>query len=486
MNALGLLLAFAGLSTIFTTAAQARARHTTAIATSQAVVTGTPLATVPQSFMGLSMNDDEMEDFTNQPAFPAFVSLLTPNGDGPFVLRVGGTEGDDAYWNGEEAHVLAPYRAPAADTVGLNQSWLDSLANVVHQTGSDVILGVNAAAHYPHMGLDLVRAAEQTLPAGSLMAASIGNEPNLYPEDYDGINAPWTHNFTASRYDTLYSLYGAAFGMYLPGVTLAGPEVSVPSATWIQSLINSQRSDLGLVTAHYYAYTACAKPGSAQYPVVYKYYRASVISQQTQSLLPSIEAAHAAGLPFRLTELGSSTCLGIPAVTDTFATSLWGLDEMFELLQSGVSGVNVHLRAMQPNSALHASAAGITAQPLMYGLTAFASMLGPGAQLYNVEGQLPSDVRVWAVDSGNGWRVALINDTTQRERIRLVMPANAPMTAKALFASSPWSQATTFGGQTISSAGTWQGPSETTTFTPVTGSYDITLAPSSATIGYIG
>jgi hypothetical protein len=62
------------------------------------------------------------------------------------------------------------------------------------------------------------------------------------------------------------------------------------------------------------------------------------------------------------------------------------------------------------------------------------------------------------------------------------MPTTASLTVKALSASSPWSEATTFGGQTVSGSGTWQGTAHTSTVTPVTGDYWFTIPPDSAEI----
>ncbi len=146
-------------------------------------------------------------------------------------------------------------------------------------------------------------------------------------------------------------------------------------------------------------------------------------------MAPAIAAAHAAGIPYRLTELGSSTCLGLPAVNDTFATSLWGLDQLYQFVAAGVDGVNFHLRANEPNSAIHATtAAGLSAEPLLYGIAAFSSTLGPNAQINQVSGMLPNNVKVWAVQSDSGYSLALINDTTQRERVQVAMPTTLPMT----------------------------------------------------------
>ena len=80
--------------------------------------------------------------------------------------------------------------------------------------------------------------------------------------------------------------------------------------------------------------------------------------------------------------------------------------------------------------------AGLTAEPLLYGIAAFASTLGPDAQLEQINGVLPSDVKVWAVQSSDGWSLALINDTTHRERVRVAMPTTQPMAVRALTAAN--------------------------------------------------
>jgi hypothetical protein len=464
--------------------AAARPHASQAVPTSRVTVSSAALHAVPMSFLGLSMNVDEMEDYTEQPDFPNFISLITAAGDGPFNLRLGGTFIDSSYWNGETSQIMPQYLAPTYDRVTLNNAWLESLAGLVSATGSDVILNVNAADHDPQMALNFVEAAERDLPPGTLSAVAIGNEPNLYSLGYDGINANlarWVKNFSAVRYDTLFALYANLLKRDQPSLTLAGPEMSGPVASWLISLLSHDAGQVGLATEHYYAYNACAAPNSGSYPALHRYYRATNISRATAALVPAIDAAHNAGLQYRLTELGSSTCLGLPAVTDTFATSLWGLDQLYEFVAAGVDGVDFHLRANEPNSAIHAYAnVGLSAEPLLYGIAAFASTLGPHAQLNQVTGVLPSNVKVWAVKSDSGYSLALINDSLRRERVRVTMPISAPMQVRALTAPTPWAQSVSFGGQTISDSGSWQGTARTQTVTPVTGDYWFTIPPDSA------
>jgi hypothetical protein len=461
-------------------------RASLSVPTSQVTVASTALHTVPSSFLGLSINVEEMLDFTQQPAFPNFINLITPNGDGPFNLRLGGTFIDSSYWNGETSQIMPQYLAPTYERVTLNDAWMRSLASVVSATGSNVILNVDAADHDPQMALNMVEAAERDLPPGRLLAVAIGNEPNLYSLGYDGINktnANWVKQFDAVRYDTLFSLYATLLKRHYPSLTLAGPELAAPTAPWLTSLLQHDSGQVGLATEHYYAYNACVAQGSSNYPELHKYFRATDISQATAGMAPAIAAAHTAGLTYRLTELGSSTCLGLPAVTDTFATSLWGLDQLYSFVAAGVDGVDFHLRSNEPNSAIHAFAnVGLSPEPLLYGIAAFASTLGPNAQLNQVNGVLPNNMKVWAVQSDKGYSLALINDTLQRERVEVAMPTNKPMTVRALSAATPYAQAATFGGQTISNTGTWQGTAASQTVTPVTGRYWFTIPPDSAQI----
>jgi hypothetical protein len=448
-------------------------------------VTGTVERAVPTSFLGLSVNVEEMQDFTGQPAFPQFIRLITPDDGAPFVFRVGGTFVDTAYWNGEKAHVMPEFVGPLGSDFTLNQAFLNSLAGLLSATGSDAILNVNAASHDPQMALDYLEAAEKTLPSGSLIDAAIGNEPNLYSAGYDGITkslATWVKNFSAVRYDTLYATYAALLERHLPGLNLAGPELATPTVPWEQSLLGHDESQVALATEHYYAYNACSAVGSSSYPALHKYFRITNITQSSEQIAQSAALAASYGVPYRLTELGSSTCLGLPEVNNTFATSLWGLDQLFQLVADGVDGVNFHLRSNEPNTAIEATSSGLQAQPLLYGIAAFKSTLGRNATLDQVGGTLPSNVGVWAVHSTNGWSLALINDTGERERLRVSMPTSVPMTVKALSAPSPWSDSATFGGQTISPAGTWQGTARVSTATPVTGSYWFTIPPDSAEI----
>jgi hypothetical protein len=446
---------------------------------------------VPQSFLGFSMNVEEMEDFTNPPEDSAFTSiinnLLNTNGNGPFVLRLGGTYIDSSYWDGDEGLVLPMYQANPAFSVYLNQAWMNSLANVVQQTGSKVILNVNAEAHAPQMASDFVADAERTLPAGSLIAVAIGNEPDDYNNPIIPVarNASWARGLTPATYASIFGNYARALHGTVAGIPLAGPETTGAQSSWTATLLQRNAGQVGLVTSHVYPLNACATPGSSTYPTVFRYLQSSLVQDTTTSLGYLMQMAANLDLPYRVTELGSGTCGGVYGVNNTFATSLWLVNQLFSFMSAGVDGVNVHLRADTPNTAIEQNpnlTSGLQAQPLLYGLAAFADALEPNDVLTAITGQLQPNVSVWAVYGSEGWHLVLVNGSSSSQLVDLTVPATGQMTLTPLSAPAPWSGQVTFGGQTITPAGTWSGALETTDVQPSNGVYPVVLTPDSAVV----
>lgn len=486
-----LCAATALLSLLLITAAAAASPVLPSRPVSAADVTTTLVHAVPQSFLGFSMNVEEMEDFTNPPQDNAFTSIinnvLNTNGNGPFVLRLGGTYVDSSYWNGDESLVLPMYQANPAFTVGLNQAWMNSLANVVQQTDSKVILNVNAEAHSPQMAADFIADAEQTLPSGSLTAVGIGNEPDDYNNPIIPVarNAAWARGLTPATYASIFANYARALHRTVGGLPLAGPESTGGESNWTSTLLQRDAGQVGLVTSHVYPLNACAVPNSSAYPAVFKYLQSSLVQGTTASLSSLMQLADNLNLPYRLTELGSGTCGGLNGVNNTFATSLWVVNQLFSFMSAGLDGVNVHLRADTPNTAIEQNpnlTSGLQPEPLLYGLAAFADALEPNDVLSAVTGQIQPNVSVWAVYGSEGWHLALVNGSSSSQLVDLSVPATGAMTLTPLSSPSPWSSQVTFGGQTITPQGTWSGALDTTEVQPANGVYPVVLAPASAAI----
>lgn len=143
---------------------------------------------------------------------------------------------------------------------------------------------------------------------------------------------------------------------------------------------------------------------------------------------PLARAAARAGLPLRLDEFNSVSCGGHRRVGDSFASSLWMLDTLFELARSGVSGVNVHTlsRAFYTPFRFKRTTTGWIAHvaPVYYGMLLFRSAAPAGARLLRTRQAGPRRLKIWAtVDPRHVIRVVLINkDVTRPTTVRVRIP----------------------------------------------------------------
>jgi hypothetical protein len=447
---------------------------------------GAAARAVPRSFLGVSMETDEFDQFVQQvPSFPALLQQLAVVGDSsPVSLRIGGESADGTYLNADG------FSQPSGvKSVGIDLPYLQRLGALAGAVPLTVTLDLNLAAHDPQMAAALATEAQKALPAGSLNALEVGNEPDLYSWligwNWNPANLTWGATYSPQTYATDFAAYAAALSNATPGVPVAGPVLANMGAGWYQTLLQADSASVGLLTGHRYPFNACAAPGSPQYPTIAGQLSAQASSGLAASLLPAIAAAHQAGINFRVTELGSASCTGLPGVSDTFAVALWAPDVLFNMLADGVDGVNVHTRYNTSNTPLDGPGSTIV-RPFFYGMVAFTRTLGPGASLLqtSVTGQQPPGLSVWPVAvQGGQMHVLLINKASSTATVALQAGAQGPAQVQSLQASSmsPGAQVT-FGGQQLSNNGTWQGSPVTTTLNPRAGAYQVSVPPLSASL----
>jgi hypothetical protein len=247
---------------------------------------------------------------------------------------------------------------------------------------------------------------------------------------------------------------------------------------------------LSLVTFHRYPTRGCESNSSdatcASIPNLMSRAASSGLADQ---VAPFVYIAHAAGRPFRLDELNSASCSGKAGVSNTFASSLWVLDTLFNLAAVGVNGVNIHTlpgAAYEP-FAFTRGRGGWSAsiRPLYYGLLMFARAFPAGARLLSV--QSSSGLTVWATRGpGDHLHVVLINQSPQEGfAVRVTVPGPAtPLTSQALRAPSLGAvSGITLDGESFGSAtttGTLPPNPHPTRVSPVLGSYLVTVPAASA------
>ena len=458
-------------------------------AAAQAVLTLTSLKggrAVPRSFFGLSTEYWTLPIYEQHlRPFERVLTTLHVPGDGPMILRIGGDSADHTWWD--------PHSAWMPHWVfRVTPRWLAATRSLTAQMRLRVILDLNLVTGSPINAAAFARAAESELPRRSLAGFEIGNEPDIYDRTFWigalawGRNgAPLPAHLTAASYRHDFAAYAKRLSTSVP---LAGPALANPrfDAPWIANLLTSPHPGLRMISVHHYALSACARPRAPNYPTIARVLSERATAGAAQSLTRAVTLAHHAGLPIRLTELNSVTCGGLRGVSNTFATALWAPDALFELLKAGIDGVNLHVREYAINAPFTLTARGLYARPLLYGMIAFARMLGPGAHLLRVRlAERPAvHMKAWAVElRSRTLHVLLIDKGRRSARVLLRLPVHGEATVQRLLAPSVSATGgTTLAGQHLGRNGTWVGHRTTERIARRAGGYELQLPAHSAAL----
>jgi hypothetical protein len=272
---------------------------------------------MPERFVGLSYEKSKL----SQPLFSgsnsSLIGLFNRLGNG--VLRIGGNSVDKTTWMPSGAGQTSGQTAP---------SDVDALTSFISAVGWPVLYGVNLAQSTPAVAAAEVAYAAKAL-GSNLLGIEIGNEPDLYAENY------FPSTWTFADYLTLWQSFAQAITAQTPGVPLTGP-VAAFNATWFTSFAQDKAKSIMLLSMHYYR--ANGQSASSTIDLLISYPDTNL----QKDLVPLEAASQAAGVPFRMAETNSFYNGGAPNVSDAYASALWVIDHMFTLAQGGSVGVNLH------------------------------------------------------------------------------------------------------------------------------------------------
>ncbi len=446
---------------------------------------------MPPGFLGFSFETRALHVYTGRdptavnPVLVQLIRALNP-GQTP-ILRIGGDSTDQTWW---PTPGVIP---PGGINYGLTKGWMRTTRALATATGAKLIVGVNLAANRPALAAQEARAIIQGIGRQDLAALEIGNEADLYGQFawYKDrrrrvvFARPRNYDLTAFIHD--FARWRAA----MPKIALAGPTFA--GTTWMAGLNTflGAEQGLGYVTFHRYPLRGCVSdPTSPSFASIPNLLADTSSVGLAQQVVPYVDTTHTHGLTFRLDELNSAACTGRSGVSDTFTSSLWVLDTLFNLAAVGVDGVNVHTlpnAAYEPFSFTHQGKTWKAfVRPIYYGLMMFADAFPPGARLLTVSAPT-GPVKVWATVGTDGRvHVVLINkDPSVAVSVHLQLPGTAtPATVASL--NAPSLSATTgvaLGGQTFGSStrtGKLAGRITTAQLTPLLGTYTVTLPAGSA------
>lgn len=421
---------------------------------------------------------------------------LTP-GQSP-VLRFGG---DTTDWTWAPTPGVAK---PGGIRYTLGPGWMRSTGAAARALGARLILGVNfesdSRAIVAAESAALLRGVGRRYVAG----LELGNEPEVYGtlgwyQTPAGVPVPGR----AASYDfASYLRDYAAVRRALPrGIPLVGPASGSPQYLAGLSQYLRANPQVRLATFHRYPLHRCfTARNSPAFPTIANLLAPAAAAGPATSLAGAVAAAHARGIPLRADELNSVSCGGARGVSDTFASALWGLDTLFNMVRVGVDGVNIHTfhKAIYAPFAVSAHAGRWSARvrPLYYGLLMFTEAAPPGSRLLPTTYRAPSTLRIWSTRAPDGRvRVVLINDSRRRPTTVVVRPpGGAPRDAIATGTRlrAPHADAkagVTIGGRSFgvtTATGTLSGAAHTFSLHSAGDGFVVRLPPATATLLVVG
>jgi hypothetical protein len=301
-------------------------------------------------------------------------------------------------------------------------------------------------------------------PAG----IEIGNEPDLF----SNTGGYYAGNWSLSQFLTLWGNYRSAILATTPTVPITGPADAGSISSWTIPFGQAvTKSEITLLTQHYYRANGQSPTSTAALLI-------TPDSTLVNNLATLNTGAKGIGVPYRIAECNSFYNGGASGVSNSYASSLWVIDYLFNCAQGGAVGGNFHGGGNGTGYTPIADSNGavVGARPEYYGILLF-SLAGQGT-LYTTQlaaGGL--NITAYAVKTfSGGLNLVVVNkDLTNNLTLTIQLPQSA--TTATLFQMTQLSQGATAPNLTATGGVTIQGATVLNdgTFSP---SAAYTLSPS--------
>jgi hypothetical protein len=375
---------------------------------SSLTVSTTSAGSIGPAFAGLSYEKNTLYS----PLFTASNSDLIAlfKRLGASVLRVGGNSVDENVWNptgpGQTSGQIAPTDVAA-------------LAAFVKATGWQILYGINLGGSATGVQTLALAAAEVAYAVqqfgSSLLGIEIGNECDLYGDT----GSYYAGNWTLAKFEALWSQYRTAILATTPAAPITGPVSAGNITTWtIPFGQYVTKTEITLLTQHYYRANGALPTSTDAYLI-------TADPTLVNNLSELNTGAKSIGIPYRIAECNSFYNGGSSGVSDSYASSLWVIDYLFDCAQGGASGVNFHGGG---NSAgytpiANSGATIVAARPEYYGILLF-TLAGTGTILTTSLTAGSLNATAYAVKTASGTtNLVLVNkDSTQNLSLTAQLP----------------------------------------------------------------
>jgi hypothetical protein len=339
---------------------------------------------LPDYFMGLSY---EKGAFVAESLFTeankSLAGMFNSLGNG--VLRIGGNSLDTTLWNTHGPGNTAGQVSPVD---------VDNLAGFIALTNWKVLYGVNLGTSTPALAAEEVAYVQSKL-GHALIGFEIGNEPEEYYLSYypTGWNRP--------AFETLWQQFRSAILAATPSAIITGPDTGGNGSSgnvtaWSIPFTQGPCGKLiSLLTQHYYRGNGHSANATAK----------NLVSADP-NIIPACAALRAAAsarnIPFRISETNSYLYGGSPGVSNAYASALWVIDHLFNIVLGGASGVNMQGGDVGYYTPIaNSGSTVIEARPEYYGLLLF-SLAGQGTLLQSTLSTNNFNATIYAVQAPSG------------------------------------------------------------------------------------
>jgi hypothetical protein len=418
---------------------------------------------LPPSFVGLSVETSLVTSWfspagCHSPVQQALAMLGRPE------VRVGGNS-QDRLW---PTAPLPPGESQVAGT-----SYLHAL-HCLGAVGSPLLVGLNLLGDNAAATGQVLGEVASVVPAKQLTVA-LGNEPDQY-----GGRLPGGFAAFVPDYEQMRAALRAGFGEPLPQI--AGPDPS--TSRWIAqtaSFIATEHPNVA--DEHVYGLNGCHRTlGSPNYPSIRHLLAAGSSTKLIAALDPVLAAARAANIRAQISEANSVACGGMPGISDSRASALWGLDLVDTAAQAGFSHIELHSSGGSYDPLVIAPDGTITFRPLWTAMYLADQLWPNGSVPLRLTGKLQAGLTGWVARRPDGsLAVLLVNgNVTRSRRLVLATPAATATVGRIVRAGA---QAVTLDGQQLAwshGAPVWKGTQHLTSPKIKKDRLAVTLAPESA------
>jgi hypothetical protein len=335
------------------------------------------------------------------------VSLFKRLGAG--VLRVGGSSVDENVWTldgkGQTAGQIAPWD-------------VNALAAFLRATGWTCIYGVNLGGSAMGATTPALAAAEVAYVAQQLGSSLVGVEIGNECESYGDPGSYYPGGWTVEMFESLWKQYREAIVAVTPSAPITGPAAGSDVDGWtIPFGEYVTRSEIGLLTQHYYRGTSAGSTATVEDLV-------SPDNALGSELLQLKYGAQSIDVPFRIAGCNSYSGGGVAGVSNAYASSLWAIDMIFNCALGGAAGVNFQGGDQAAYTSIEDSAGSVVGpRPIFYGLL-MAAMANQGTLLSTQLSAGGLNVTGYAVEASDGsMSLVIVNkDATENLDLSIALP----------------------------------------------------------------